>query len=66
MRKVIAAFNMTLDGVYDHTAGLPDEAIHEHYTTLLSQGMPFCMAKQLINSWNSGGHSWQILQKKNL
>ena len=37
MRKVIAAFNMTLDGYCDHTAGLPDEAIHQHYTELLSQ-----------------------------
>ncbi len=35
MRKVIAAFNMTLDGVCDHTAGLPDEEVHRHYTELL-------------------------------
>lgn len=26
---------MTIDGVFDHTAGLPDEAIHQHYTNLL-------------------------------
>lgn len=38
MRKLIAAINMTLDGVFDHTAGLPDEEIHRHYTTLLGQG----------------------------
>lgn len=38
MRKVIAAFNMTLDGICDHTAGLPDEEIHQHYTELLDQG----------------------------
>lgn len=37
MRKVIAAFNMTLDGVCDHTAGIPDEEIHKHYTELLNQ-----------------------------
>ncbi|MDI9365680.1 MAG: dihydrofolate reductase family protein [Flavobacterium sp.] len=35
MRKVIAVINMTIDGVFDHTAGLPDEAIHQHYTDLL-------------------------------
>jgi dihydrofolate reductase len=36
MRKVIAAINMTLDGFCDHTAGIPDEEIHQHYTDLLS------------------------------
>jgi dihydrofolate reductase len=35
MRKVIAAFNMTLDGNCDHTAGIPDEEIHQHYADLL-------------------------------
>ena len=29
---------MTIDGFCDHTAGLPDEEIHQHYTELLSQG----------------------------
>ena len=38
MSKVIAAFNMTLDGICDHTAGLPDEEIHQHYNELLDQG----------------------------
>ena len=28
---------MTLDGVCDHTAGVPDEEIHQHYTELLGQ-----------------------------
>ena len=37
MRNVIAALNMTLDGICDHTAGIPDEDIHHHYTQLLSQ-----------------------------
>jgi dihydrofolate reductase len=37
MRKVIAAINMTIDGFCDHTAGLPDEEIHQHYTELLGQ-----------------------------
>src|SRR5690606_14922841 len=35
MRKVIAAFNMTLDGVCDHTAGIVDEGLHQHYTDLI-------------------------------
>lgn len=38
MRKVIAAINTTLDGIVDHTAGVPDEEIHQHYTELLTQG----------------------------
>ncbi|HMV42705.1 MAG TPA: dihydrofolate reductase family protein [Leptospiraceae bacterium] len=38
MRKIIAALNMTLDGFCDHTAGIPDEEIHQHYTDLLGQG----------------------------
>jgi dihydrofolate reductase len=35
MRKVIAAFNMTLDGVCDHTTGIPDEELHQHYSDLI-------------------------------
>lgn len=35
MRKVIAAFNMTLDGVCDHTTGVADEALHKHYAELI-------------------------------
>ena len=35
MRRVIAALNMTLDGYCDHTAGIPDEEIHQHYADLL-------------------------------
>jgi dihydrofolate reductase len=38
MRKVIAAINMTIDGFCDHTAGLSDEEVHEHYTELLDSG----------------------------
>jgi len=36
MRKLIAAINMTLDGFCDHTAIVPGEEIHQHYTDLLS------------------------------
>ncbi len=38
MRKVIAAFNLTIDGNCDHTAGVPDEEVHQHYTDLLAGG----------------------------
>lgn len=36
MRKIIAGINMTIDGFCDHTAGLPDEEIHQHYAELLN------------------------------
>ncbi|TGL39804.1 dihydrofolate reductase family protein [Leptospira perdikensis] len=35
MRKLIAAINMTIDGFCDHTSGIPDEEIHQHYADLL-------------------------------
>lgn len=37
MRKVIAAFNVTLDGYCDHTAVTPGADIHNHYSDLLHQ-----------------------------
>ncbi|MDF2449627.1 MAG: bifunctional deaminase-reductase domain protein [Bacteroidota bacterium] len=36
MRKIIAAINQTIDGFCDHTAGIPDEELHEHYRELLN------------------------------
>ena len=38
MRKVIAAINVTLDGFCDHTAGIPDKELHQHYADLLDNG----------------------------
>lgn len=35
MRKIIAGINMTLDGFCDHTAGISDEELHQHYTDVL-------------------------------
>ena len=35
MRKLIAAINLTLDGIIDHTAVSPDEKLHQHYADLL-------------------------------
>ena len=37
MRKVIAAINMTLDGFCDHTAGVVDEELHQHYAELIDK-----------------------------
>ncbi len=56
MRKVIAAINTTLDGVCDHTAGLPDEEIHRHYTELLGQGDAILYGRttyQLMEFWRT-------------
>jgi dihydrofolate reductase len=56
MRKVIAALNMTLDGFCDHTAGLPDEEIHQHYTKLLGKGDAILYGRttyQLMEFWRT-------------
>ncbi|MEG9328474.1 dihydrofolate reductase family protein [Salinimicrobium catena] len=56
MRKLIAAFNMTLDGFCDHTAGLPDEEIHQHYTELLRNGDAILYGRitfELMEFWRS-------------
>jgi dihydrofolate reductase len=37
MTKVIAAMNMTIDGFCDHTAGIADDELHQHYADLLSE-----------------------------
>jgi dihydrofolate reductase len=54
MRKAIAAINMTLDGFCDHTAGIPDEEIHQHYTELLNEGDAILYGRityQLMEYW---------------
>jgi dihydrofolate reductase len=56
MRKIIAAFNMTLDGVCDHTAGVPDEEIHRHYTELLGKADAILYGRttyQLMEFWRT-------------
>lgn len=35
MPKVIAAINMMVDGICDHTTGIPDHELHLHYKKLL-------------------------------
>ncbi len=54
MRKLIAAINMTLDGYCDHTAIIPDEEIHQHYTELLSEADAILYGRityQLMEYW---------------
>jgi len=56
MRKVIAAINMTLDGFCDHTAGIPDEEIHQHYADLLNNGGVILYGRityQLMQFWQT-------------
>ena len=56
MRKIIAAINMTLDGFCDHTAGLPDEEIHQHYAELLDNADVVLYGRityQLMQYWQT-------------
>lgn len=56
MRKVIAAINMTLDGICDHTAGIPDEDLHQHYAELLNNAGVILYGRttyQLMQFWQT-------------
>jgi dihydrofolate reductase len=56
MRKVIAAINMTLDGICDHTAGIPDEDLHQHYARLLDNAGVILYGRttyQLMQFWQT-------------
>jgi dihydrofolate reductase len=56
MRKVIAAINMTLDGICDHTVGIPDEDLHQHYAELLSNAGVLFYGRttyQLMQFWQT-------------
>ena len=56
MRKIIAGINMTLDGVCDHTAIIPDEEIHHHYTELISDADAILYGRityQLMGYWQT-------------
>jgi len=56
MRKIIAAINMTLDGFCDHTAGVPDEEMHQHYTELLDNAGVILYGRttyQLMQFWQT-------------
>lgn len=61
MRKQIAAINMTLDGFCDHTAGIADNELHQHYNDLLSSAGAILFGRityQLMESY------WPIVVKK--
>lgn len=54
MRKVIAAFNMTLDGFCDHTSGIPADEIHFHYARQLEEAGVILYGRttyQLMEYW---------------
>lgn len=56
MRKVVAAINMTLDGVCDHTVGLVDENLHRHYADLLANSGVILYGRktyQLMQFWQT-------------
>ncbi len=56
MKKLIAAINMTLDGFCDHTAGIPDEEIHQHYAELLDKSALVFYGRityQLMQFWQT-------------
>jgi dihydrofolate reductase len=56
MRKIIAAINTTIDGICDHTAGIPDEDLHQHYTSLLNNAGIILYGRttyQLMQFWQT-------------
>lgn len=56
MRKVIAAFNTTIDGNCDHTAGIADEELHQHYADLLDNAGAILYGRttyQLMQYWQT-------------
>ena len=56
MRKTIAAINMTIDGFCDHTAGIADDEILQHYNELLSSADTIIYGRityQLMEYWST-------------
>ncbi|AXY78402.1 dihydrofolate reductase [Paraflavitalea soli] len=56
MKKVIAAINMTIDGFCDHTSGVADEALHQHYADLLRSAGTVLYGRityQLMEYWRT-------------
>jgi dihydrofolate reductase len=55
-RKLVAAMNMTIDGFCDHTAGIADEELHQHYTDLLNNSDTILYGRityQLMQYWQT-------------
>lgn len=60
MRKVIAAFNMTLDGVCDHTTGIASEELHQHYSDLIDNAGIILYGRttyELMQFWQTQLHN---------
>jgi dihydrofolate reductase len=56
MRKLIAAINMTLDGFCDHTYGIADDELHQHYNELLRSADDILYGRitfQLMEYWET-------------
>jgi dihydrofolate reductase len=56
MRKVIAAINMTVDGVCDHRQGIADDELHQHYSDLIRGGGVILYGRktyQLMEYWRT-------------
>ncbi|MBD1433574.1 dihydrofolate reductase [Sphingobacterium sp. DN00404] len=56
MRKIIAAIDTTLDGVCDHTVGIPDDELHQYYAGLLSNADAILFGRityQLMEFWRT-------------
>lgn len=56
MRKIIAAINVTLDGFCDHTEGIADDELHNHYAELLSSADAILYGRityQLMEFWKT-------------
>lgn len=54
MRKLIAAFNITMDGFCDHTALIADDETHQHYSRLLCNADAILYGRityQLMEFW---------------
>ena len=56
MRKLIAVINMTLDGYCDHTSGIADDELHQHYSDLLKTADALLYGRitfQLMEYWRT-------------
>lgn len=56
MRKVIAAFNTTIDENCDHTVGIADKELHQHYADLLDNAGVILYGRttyQLMQYWQT-------------
>src|SRR3546814_20048813 len=54
MGKIIAGINMTLDGFCDHTYGIADDELHQHYSDLLRSAGTILYGRityQLMEYW---------------